>query len=86
MTASNDPCLCCPDCGCALLITTLTNGMITCQCSDEHDCRAGDWITHGKTRDEAADKFVQKCERYGYTRFLEEKVAAMVGARDGGEA
>lgn len=67
--------LACPDCGCALLITTLTNGTITCQCSDEHDCRAGNWITCGKTEGEAADKFVQKCERYGYMTALEQKLS-----------
>jgi hypothetical protein len=75
MSSANDPCLCCPDCGCALQFDTLTNGQITCQCADSHDCRAGDWITCGRTRDEAADKFVQKCERYGYLTALEEKLA-----------
>lgn len=68
--------LACPDCGCALLLSTLTNGQHTAQCSDEHDCRAADWITCGKTADEASDKFVEKCERYGYTTALEEKVRA----------
>lgn len=75
--------LCCPDCGCALLISTLANGMITCQCADEHDCRAGNWITQGKTAGEAADKFVQKCERYGYLTALEEKIAALVAEVSG---
>jgi len=77
MTAANDPCPCCPDCGCALMLSVLTNGMHTAQCADEHDCRAGNWITCGKTSDEAADKFVQKCERFGYTEALDAKIAAL---------
>lgn len=84
MSAANDPCLSCPDCGCALLITTLTNGTITCQCTDEHDCRA-DWIVQSKTRDEAADKFVQKCERYGYTVALDAKIAEAAAEFGGAE-
>lgn len=66
--------LACPDCGCALQVETLTNGTFTCQCADSHNCRAGNWITCGKTEGEAADKFVQKCERYGYLTSLEAKL------------
>lgn len=81
MTAANDPCLTCPDCGCALLMSALTNGTHTAQCSDEHNCRA-DWIVQGKTRDEAADKFVQKCERFGYTKALDAKIVEIESGAD----
>lgn len=78
MSASNDPCLCCPDCGCALQLSVLTNGKHTAQCADSHNCRAGNWITQGNTAGEAADKFVQKCERFGYLTALESKIRELL--------
>lgn len=67
--------LACPDCGTELVIKRLANGTHTCHCPDDRaaTCRA-DVMGHGKTADEAADKFVQRCERYGYTTALELKL------------
>lgn len=52
--------LACPDCGSPLNVRSLANSTHVCQCTNI-ECRA-DWVTQGKTDDEAADKFVQKCE------------------------
>lgn len=69
--------LACPDCGNDLEIDGLTSGTFVCTCL--HECCRADFIEHGKTRDEAADKFVQKCERYGYLTALESKLQSLVG-------
>lgn len=67
----------CPECGAELHVDALKNGTFTSYCSAEH-CRAGDWITHGKTPDQATDKFVRKCEQYGYVTALSGKLDALV--------
>lgn len=65
----------CPDCGKTLVVLRLANGTHTCHCPAD-DCRAS-FITHGKVHAEATDKFVQKCEQFGYLTALETKVAAL---------
>lgn len=65
----------CPDCGAELVVIRLTNGTHTCHCPAD-SCRA-DFMTHGKVRAQAADKFVQKCEQFGYTEALAAKLAAL---------
>lgn len=69
--------LACPDCGCILEFQVLTNGQHVCKCSDER-CRA-DFMTVGRSRDQAADKFVRRCEAIGYTVALAAKLAALAG-------
>lgn len=64
--------LACPDCGANLVIQSLADGTHTCRCPA--DCRA-DFVAHGKLPDMAADRFVQKCERYGYMTALEQKLS-----------
>lgn len=69
--------LACPDCGSALTLSALKNGTHVCQCLEPFDgCRA-DWLTGGKTVDEAADKFVRKCEQFGYVTALAAKLEGM---------
>ena len=73
--------LACPDCGTTLVVRQLENKTYVCHCqSDVGDCRAG-VMGHGSTADEAADKFVARCERFGYTDALERKLAAIAEGR-----
>jgi len=64
--------LACPECGSLLFDRLLANGQSVAECSG--NCRAH-WTTAGKTFDEAADKFVRKCEAKGYMTALTEKIA-----------
>lgn len=69
--------LSCPDCGTVLAFRDLTNGTAVCECPAP-GCRA-DWMSHGGTREQAADKLVALCEQYGYTRALKAKLEAIAG-------
>lgn len=73
--------LACPDCGNALRFQELTNGQHVCECVTD-ECRAV-FATVAATVDGAADKFAQKCEQYGYTVALEEKLTAALAANEG---
>ena len=75
--------LACPDCGAALTFRDLTNGTAVCECSAA-ECRA-DWMSHGQTREEAADKLVALCEQYGYVTALSAKLAHAYQEAEPGE-
>lgn len=77
--------LCCPDCGGELQVHEFQRAYavwygVACDGKRAHKrdeaCRATFYAT-GATQEAAADRFVQKCEWYGYTRALLEKLQAL---------
>jgi hypothetical protein len=64
----------CPECGSVLRVDSDGHTGFSFHCVSIN-CKAY-FIEYGSTRNSAADNFVSRCERYGYTASLAAKIQA----------